>query len=336
MKFRKYNEIENAYRQVEIDRIRANGFDNESIKWSATEKVDGSNLSVWISPDTIRVGKRSGFLSPEEIFYNHTVVIDKYKNDFYRIYQILNENRGYQLPFIVLYGEIFGGYYRHPDITPVKNSKKVQNRINYCPHNDFYVFDIAVPNTETDSLNFIDAIEFEMACANTDLLFAKSLFSGTFDECLQFDINFNSTIPQRFGLPPIEDNYSEGVVMKPDYPLYYDNGDRVILKNKREEFTEVKVKIPKIAKDIPQEVPEYIEHLKNYITDSRYVSVVSKIGDVSFDDFSKIMKDYSEDVTSEFIKDYPEFETLDKDIKKQITKELGRLISQLIRKNLME
>ncbi len=335
MKFKKYSEIENTYREDEIQRIRSNGFDDSSIKWSVTEKVDGSNLSFWISPDLIKVAKRSQFLSPNEIFYNHNVILEKYQTDFYNIYQIIRSHYGQYFPYIVIYGEIFGGSYNHPGVIKSKNAKKVQNRIQYCPWNDYYVFDIAYPNPNNDEIIFLNATEFEFACANSNLLYAEPLFTGTFDECLSFNNEFVTTIPKKLNLPEIEGNYAEGVVIKPDIPLFFRNGNRVILKNKNDKFSE-KIKTPQKKKPLLPEVSTYIEYIKDYITESRYVSVVSKIGEVSFDNFGEIIKNYSEDVLTEFSKDYPDFETLDKDIKKQITKEMNKIISPLIRRQLMK
>lgn len=335
MKFTKYSEIENTYRNDEIERIRSHGFDAPSIKWGVTEKVDGSNLSFWVSPDYIRVAKRSQFLSPGEIFYNHNVILEKYQTDFYNIYQIIRAQYGQYFPYIIIYGEIFGGSYNHPDVSKDNTARKVQNRIQYCPWNDYYVFDIAFPDSNTDKIVFLTTDEFNFACANTNLLYAKTLFSGTFDECLSFNKEFITTIPKILNLPEIENNYAEGVVIKPDIPLSFRNGRRVILKNKIDKFSEI-TKTKKEKKPLLPEVSEYIEYIKDYITESRYISVVSKIGEVSFDNFGEIIKNYSEDVLNEFIKDYPDFETLDKDIKKQITKEMNKIISPLIRNQLMK
>ena len=335
MKFKKYSEIENTYRKGEIKKIRINGYDSKNIKWSVTEKVDGSNLSFWVSPTDIKVAKRSQFLSPGEVFYNHTAILDNYSNDFYNIYQILRNDYNQYFPYIIIYGEIFGGVYNHPDVIKVKGAKKVQNRIQYCPWNEYYVFDIAFPNLDTGEIEFLDTTKFELVCANTRLLYAEPLFIGTFDECLNFNNNFITTIPKKLDLPEIENNYAEGVVIKPDIPLFFRNGNRVILKNKNDKFSE-KIKSPKEKKVLPPDVVTYTEYIKDYITESRYISVVSKIGEVSFDDFGIIIKNYSEDVLNEFIKDHPEFETLDKNIKKQITREMNKIIAPLIRKQLIK
>ena len=87
---------------------------------------------------------------------------------------------------------------------------------------------------------------------------------------------------------------------------------------------------------MPPEVATYVEYIKDYITESRYISVISKIGEVSFDDFGVIIKQYSEDVLNEFTKDHPEFEALDKEVKKQVTKEMNKSIAPLIRRQLMK
>ena len=65
-----------------------------------------------------------------------------------------------------------------------------------------------------------------------DLLYAKPLFSGSFKDALEYQNDFQTTIPGILGLPEIEDNIAEGVVIKPENAMFFHDGSRLILKNK--------------------------------------------------------------------------------------------------------
>jgi len=326
MEFKKYSEIENSYRTKLIDFIREHGYDDKSYQWVVTEKVDGSNLSFWISDTDIKVARRTGFLEPDENFYNYQSVLAKYKDYFFDIKHLWFKNSLY----IVIYGELFGGVYNHPDVPKVPNAVKVQARIQYCPHNDFYPFDIYVVNE--DAKSYIPHRDVERIFAGGVLPYAESLFRGTFDECLAYDINFPTTIPDFYGLPSIEGNNTEGVVIKPELPLYFRTGDRVILKNKVEDFSEIKQPRDKLPEVLPPEVSEAIEIVNKYITESRYYSVISKLGEVTIKDFGNVMKEYTTDVMNDFIKDFPEYNEFPKEMQKKVTKDLGKAAADLIRR----
>lgn len=325
MEFKKYSEIENTYRTKIIDDIRNHGYDSPDNVWTITEKVDGSNLSFWVKEGIITPARRTGFLESDENFYNYQTVLEKYRDKLVRLASIVPSST------VIVYGELFGGSYNHPDVLKDLKAKRVQDRIQYCPHNDFYVFDIYIMDENSKFNSFyLSHSMLEALCENEGLLYAKSIFTGTFDECLKFDNRFITTIPAIFDLPPIENNYAEGVVIKPNDPLYFKNGDRVILKNKIEEFAEI-TKIPKEKEPLPPEVTSAIGRLNNYITESRYYAVVSKLGEVTIKDFSYIMKEYTADIMKDFIKDYLEYLELPKEVQKQITKAMGKSAADVIR-----
>lgn len=326
MEFKKYSEIDNSYRTKLIDFIREHGYDDKKYEWTVSEKVDGSNISFWISDTEIKVARRTGFLEPDENFYNYQSVLAKYKDYFSNIKHLWFKDSLY----IVIYGELFGGVYKHPDVLKIPTAKKVQARIQYCPHNDFYPFDIYVVNE--DAKSYIPHRDMERIFADGELPYAEALFRGTFDECIEYNIDFPTTIPAFFNLPPIENNNAEGVVIKPELPLYFRTGDRVILKNKIEDFSENKQSRDKLPEVISPEVNKAIEIIDNYITESRYYSVISKLGEVTIKDFGDVMKEYTTDVMNDFIKDFPEYNEFPKELQKKVTKALGKAAASLIRR----
>jgi len=48
------------------------------------------------------------------------------------------------------------------------------------------------------------------------LFYASPLFVGKYEECMDYHLGFNSTLPEKLGLPPLrEANQAEGIVIKP-------------------------------------------------------------------------------------------------------------------------
>jgi len=81
--------------------------------------------------------------------------------------------------------------------------------------------------------------------ANTKIFYATPLLEGTLEECLKFNITINSSIPKHFGLPELEKNQCEGVVIKSVEYKYKPTGNkRYILKYKNQKFAEINPKVP--------------------------------------------------------------------------------------------
>merc|ERR1719401_344116 len=85
-------------------------------------------------------------------------------------------------------------------------------------------FDVAI---ETASgRQFMDFHAAQNLCENSGLMFAQPLCEGSLSECLDFPIEFETTLPARLGLPPLapgaeggaeggDRNVAEGVVVRP-------------------------------------------------------------------------------------------------------------------------
>ncbi len=98
----------------------------------------------------------------------------------------------------------------HESVEKVKNASKVQKGVAYCPDNRFYAFDIQV-NCE----RFLDVGDCNKLFEGTNMLYAKTLFEGSLEECLAHSNEFDSTIPSQMGLPTLSPNICEGVIIKP-------------------------------------------------------------------------------------------------------------------------
>ena len=326
--FRKYNTIENTYRKEFLERIKNQGFGDE--EYVVQEKVHGANLS-FITRDgkNFYVAKRTGLIEDGEKFYNYEKVFEDVKPQLEKLWKELKKDYP-EMQQLNVFGELFGGHYPHPEVPKDKNGLMIQKGIFYSPDNRFYAFDILINNEK-----FLDVDTASKYFDKAGLLHAKSLFRGSLDECLQYPNDFESTIPAELGLPEIESNIAEGTVIKPVKPLFFNNGVRVILKNKNEKWAE-KIKRKKINKEElkpSEKVLELQEAIKTYVTENRLNNVISKIGEVSQKDFGKLLGLYNKDIVEDFSKDYAD---MLKDLDKKEIKLINKSIYDITRKMIKE
>lgn len=295
--------------------------------------VHNSNFSFHMNHEGLRYAKRTSFLKWSEDFFNFQFVAELYNENLRVFYQMVQElyNITDDTLEVVLYGELFGGSYPHEEVPQTQDSKKVQNGVFYCPHNDFYAFDCKV-NGRYMNVNIFDELMKECG-----FMYAKPLYVGDFDSCLLFDTKINSTIPEAFDLPPLEENIIEGVVIKPVDSRILPNGSRVIIKKKNESFLEKKR--VKIRKEVTytEEENKIIAEMVSYLNDNRIRSAISKIGEITNKDFGKLSGEINRDIIEEFSKsDLNEaYQELDKGNRKKINKKLSYEVANKVRKHFL-
>jgi Rnl2 family RNA ligase len=172
-----------------------------------------------------------------------------------------------------------------------------------------------------------------------NFFYAKTLLQGNIDECLQYPNAFQSRIAEWFGLPPIDDNICEGVVIRPVEPTYFRNGSRLLLKSKNSRFAEnksVKKREPTLFVE-----PSYSEPLKEllpvaeeYVTENRLNNVVSKIGHVSVPkDMGKLIGLLSKDALEDFLKEHSgPYASLEKNEQKIVNTHVNKSVTSLLKK----
>lgn len=333
MIFKTYNSIENAYQARVIDQIRLQGFGDEV--FIVQEKVHGANFSFFTDGKEIKIAKRTAFIEKDEKFYNAHQMLERYRKNVIDLFEKVKTIHP-DLETVVIYGELFGGGYKHKEVEPVKDAIKVQKGVEYAPYNEFYGFDIKLNGTtylDTDLVNQI----FE----ETGFFYAKILFQGTLDEALKFPNVFDSKIPFWLGLPEIENNMCEGTIVKTLKTKYFGNGSRVILKNKNEKWTE-KSKMVRKDRPIQKEVrftenaQNIWEEIQKYATANRLNNVVSKIGEFEPKMIGKVIGLFAQDILEDFEKDFPKvFTTIEKDEQKRINKKLNSLVIGVVKEELM-
>lgn len=347
LKFTKFSSIENAYRTKEINTIIEQG--KGGGEWCVMEKIHGANFSLWYNGADYKSAKRTAFLGNDGCgFFNSDEVKEKHESKVKAIWNVIaeswdneqfktEENPNGEFKDLVLFGEIFGGVYNHPDVERNVRATKVQKEVQYTPNNEFYCFDIKVNGT------FLNHRKVETLCKFAGIFYAEMLFVGTLEECMNYKNDYNTTIPARLGFPEIEDNITEGNVIKPIESAYFWNGSRVILKNKNDKFKEKhdkggKNKAPKVKEPIKfsEEAQKFADEIVLYVTENRLKNVLSKIGDINDKQFGLLMSAMNQDVMEDFLKDHKDgFIELDVKERKSIQKLAGSTAALLIRKHFL-
>ena len=317
MQFHKFAEIENLTPTL-IQEIRDQGLDKGL--WCVTNKIDGTNFQIAIDVDgSIHYGSRNQELGRYDVFNNwaHIVARDdmetkvrKLKEELDKYWLLDIANMG---PYIlIVYFELCGGVYRHKDVEPVKGAVKLQGRVNYCPDNQLVCLDIFYFHP-TDNGGFGDYLAPETVneyCDKVGIKHQQIKAILPFDEAIAYPNDYtDDTGVELFGLPPIENNVTEGVVLKPKIPGRFNNGSRLIAKNKNHIFLERGTKTNKI-KNPPTPMSELDKEWFNtymeFVTESRMYSAISKVdtSKLTNKDFSTILKLFLEDADKDFNKEY--------------------------------
>ena len=315
MKFVKYPSIENSYQSKFIEQILYASTIPQNEIWHVQEKIHGANFSLWCDGEQVKAAKRSGFLAPNECFFDSTKIVDRYKHKMLELADILSCQ-------VAVFGELCGGRYNGVSQGPV-----IQKGVDYAPHNEFFVFDLMLDGAFID---FRSAIKTLRAFGFTP---APILFTGSLQECLDYDHEYVTKVPGMLGLETLEDNITEGNIIRPTNCYYLNSGARVILKRKNSKFSE-KSSVPR--ETIPIVLPDHLQLVVNnfteYLNENRLNSVISKIGEVTNKDFGKLQGLLIQDALEEFNNE--EYESLDKTYKKLIHKEASKFVIPIVRKAL--
>ena len=74
---------------------------------------------------------------------------------------------------VILFGELCGGQYPHPDVQPDGSARPVQRGIWYSPRIEFVVFDIAVSMVEGRGVTFLPYSQTVALAEKHGLLYAR-------------------------------------------------------------------------------------------------------------------------------------------------------------------
>lgn len=309
MIFKKYNSITNSYSTKFLDILKMYSLD-EGL-WYTQEKIHGANFAFYTQQGELKTAKRTSFFSAGS-FFNCGELAVAMKDSIVALGDHLGaENE------VIVYGELCGGAY--PGF-PQKR-KAVQRDIKYSPELEFFMFDIMVNGEYLEFSKVID-LSWEFG-----IPLAPVLHKGTLEECLAYNNKFITKVPRILGYDDLEDNFCEGTVVRPEVTKFYGDA-RVILKNRNENFMEIKsISTPKVSTEVTEGLLEIIEAVGSCINRNRLDSVISKHGDDFLPkDFNKLLGLFLEDAYSDINKDR-EVTILD-----SLTKEERKIVSTEVTK----
>ncbi|ELP87629.1 hypothetical protein EIN_146330 [Entamoeba invadens IP1] len=273
----KESENELPYKEVDFSR-QAN-----KTKWVVTEKIHGSNFSLYYTGKSWRVAKRNSLLTEEEMmtFFGCSEVIPKILQSAPMLLTLIKQHNPHAVAFVI-YGELCGGNKNFPGSQPGESPDvPVQVGILYSPKIEFIPFDMDVIIKE-GSIYKHEALDFDLFIEFTE----KSKIGhvpvikvcDTVDEALSINLTFDSLVPKQLGYTTIVKgtNQAEGVVIKP-YPkmVHGTKSVRESFKRKHPKFKEIE------DFELPRQNSDYVVAEANIlarITKARLQSFVSKNG----------------------------------------------------------
>lgn len=359
--FSRYSDIENTYRTKVIETLYKNNLDKG--RWTVSAKIHGSNLAMYINSNgSINFATRNRMLESNEDHNNHIKVFEKMQP---KINNIINKTKTFfkfehnKSFIVIIYGEIFGGQYPHPDVEKIPDATRVMKGIYYCPFNDFMAFDAAILtekseeenkkladeleilNKQLDTLNinssdseekekiyslnnkinsltgemkrpfireFLHYADYRYLLSDSNIKIAPILDICDFETALEYSPVFKSVVHKEYNLPELENNYEEGVVIKPVEYKEFPNKSRVIFKNKNPKFSEVNKSFT------PKEDYKSVEYsditnsilniIHTYSNANRLKNVISKFSNINDKMFGQILKEFNNDTYNDIEKDY--------------------------------
>lgn len=213
-------------------KMSARGAGTTGGSWIATEKIHGANFVVAVAGDEVFFGKRKAWLSPEEPFFGWQLIAAELGAAAQQVARTLGAAQ------VVLYGELFGGGYPHPAVPPVPALQPVQTGVWYCPDLRWSPFDILVATNDDDDGELLAWSETAELTDGAGLLTPPLVGSGRLVELEAIPVRAPTRVPAALGLPPLDDNIAEGLVLKQDVRAA--PASRPIVKRKIVEMDEVR------------------------------------------------------------------------------------------------
>ncbi len=240
-------------------------------KWVATEKIHGAQFVVGVNEREVKFGKRKAWLNDNEPFFGWQVLRSVLEASAVKIYSDYNGTGS-----LYIYGELFGGSYPHSDVRNNDLFTPVQTGIWYSPSLQYAVFDILFIKDEI--MYFMSFSEVVKLVEKTSLQTVPVLAYGSYESLKKLPVRYTSSVYEKYGLPPIENNVAEGFVLKPDCEIAA--SDRPVIKYKIPEFSENRFDEcqPFNSQAMPG-VDELSEILSMMINSARIESARSKTGD---------------------------------------------------------
>ena len=231
------------------------------------EKIHGSNFQFTFifSNGTVemKVGKKSSYMDKKEYikFYGAGSVVNRYSESLHKLANNLHtifcdNDETFTVRF---FGELYGGFYNH-----ITNGVRVQRGVDYCPTNEFAVFDIYATG------KVLSWDEVKKYCDEYSVPRVPEMARGRMTELFKtFDLNNQiSCVPKEMhGLTEVENPAFEGVIIR---PVIEGSCDRVKWKQ------EWIVENPPTKPNVPNEDSEMFQYYLDFLNEARFSNFCSK------------------------------------------------------------
>lgn len=301
-----YEKMPKTFSKLELSEKELS--DVNKVKWVVTEKVHGANFSLVYEDRKLLFAKRKDYLSWDADFFGFQQVVNEIEDRVLQLFEALSLEL--KADKHIIYGELFGGKYPHPDVPVDPDVEAIQTGIYYAPSVHFCAFDLAVENGGKKAY-----VDYDKAMAYFDqygIFYAKPLLIGKVNEVQSFNIRINSSIPAQLGLPELAQNLIEGVVVKPLNHSHLNLSSRPVVKLKNPEFDEEKKfheseawSFKKKVVSKSEELSFILEEISTYINDNRVQSAVSKTGKIDRDNEAR-MQEIEEEISNDTWIDFNE------------------------------
>lgn len=236
--------------------------------WVATEKIHGANFVIACDGQTVRFGKRKEWLQAETPFFGWQLLAHRLEAQIRALFVSVGA------PQLVAYGELFGGGYPHPLVSPIPALSPVQTGVWYTPTLEWAVLDLLLVSGEEEEGEWLSFPDLLSVTSAHGLRTPPLRGRGKRSELESIPVEFQTMIPEQFGLPPLPGNLAEGLVLKPERGGHA----RPVLKKKIEVFNEAR--FGEAENWTPEEVGlAGIEYwARQLVNPARIASARSKVG----------------------------------------------------------
>lgn len=243
--------------------------ESDAATWVALEKIHGAQLVIDVDQAGARFGKRKGWLGEDEPFFGWQLLRGDLRDAARAAFKRVGSSR------LVLYGELFGGAYPHPEV-PDRGLVPVQTGVWYAPDLRWALFEARVLDGELD--DFLSWTEASALAQAAGLRMPPLLARGRKVELDKLSERFPSRVATELGLPPLgAGNLAEGLVLKPDVRMpadAYTASKRKIAEMREDRFDESQPWDPNRPVS-PAKLGEWAATLTN---EPRIASAASKVG----------------------------------------------------------
>ncbi len=301
-----YEKMPKTFSKLELSEKELS--DVNKVKWVVTEKVHGANFSLVYEDRKLLFAKRKDYLSWDADFFGFQQVVNEIEDRVLQLFEAFSLELKAEKH--IIYGELFGGKYPHPDVPVDPDVEAIQTGIYYAPSVHFCAFDLAIENDGKK-----EYVDYDKAVTYFDkygILYAKPLLIGKVNEVQNFNIRINSSIPVQLGLPELDQNLIEGVVIKPLNHSHLNLSSRPVVKLKNPEFDEEKKfheseawSFKKKVASKSEELTFILEEIATYINENRLQSAVSKTGKIDLGNETR-MQEIQEEILNDTWIDFNE------------------------------